>query len=59
MRPQVPVAPVQSSYNKDDFFDQLSCDTLERLAISDEGEEWSGHLALAHSAGAQGTAPRP
>lgn len=35
---QVPVAAVQSSYNKDDFFDQLSCDTLERMAISDGGE---------------------
>lgn len=34
---QVPVAAAQSSYNKDDFFDKLSCDTLERLAISDEG----------------------
>ncbi|KAL4421803.1 hypothetical protein ABPG77_009609 [Micractinium sp. CCAP 211/92] len=43
----VPVAPVQSSYNKDDFFDQLSCDTLERMAISDEGgrDDWRAKMA--------------
>lgn len=32
------MASIQGSYKKDDFFDQLSCDTLERLAIHDEGE---------------------
>jgi hypothetical protein len=31
------VVPATSSYSKDDFFDQLSCDTLERLA---DGGEW-------------------
>lgn len=29
---QVPVAAAQGTYKKDDFFDQLSCDTLERTA---------------------------
>ena len=33
---QVPAAAAQT-YAKDDFFDQLSCDTLERLQVTDEG----------------------
>lgn len=36
---QVAVAPKDASYVKDDFFDQLSCDTLERLHLQEEGGE--------------------
>ncbi|KAI3424368.1 hypothetical protein D9Q98_009921 [Chlorella vulgaris] len=41
----VPVAAAQGTYKKDDFFDQLSCDTLERTAqnvaaASGEREDW-------------------
>ena len=39
---QVPAAPKQASYVKDDFFDQLSCDTLERLHLHEEGGEGLG-----------------
>ncbi len=37
--PQVAVAPKEGAYVKDDFFDQLSCDTLERLHLQEEGGE--------------------
>jgi hypothetical protein len=42
---QVPAAGAQT-YAKDDFFDQLSCDTLERLQVNDEGGGCCAHACL-------------
>ena len=36
---QVAVPAKDAAYVKDDFFDQLSCDTLERLHLQEEGGE--------------------
>ncbi|KAI7845446.1 hypothetical protein COHA_000996 [Chlorella ohadii] len=43
----VAVAPKEGAYVKDDFFDQLSCDTLERLHLQEEGEreDWRAKMA--------------
>lgn len=45
----VPVAPIQATYTKDDFFDKLSCDTLERIHIAEaapgEREDWRSKMA--------------
>jgi hypothetical protein len=39
------VVPATSSYSKDDFFDQLSCDTLERLADGGDRDAWRSKMA--------------